>query len=254
MKSDFEMIVRKLGSELPYVNIYPLGDIHVGSENFDHARFKNWIEMVSADPYGYVVIVGDTVDNGLKNSKTNSYEAVMRPREQKEYLKRMLFPIRDRIIGAVRGNHEERSVKESDDCPLYDVMSKLDIEELYRENLAIIKLNVGQRTSDRQVSYVLALAHGASKSKTETFAYAMDGVDIFVTGHTHQPSNTFPSKIVVDVHNEKIREVGMINLTVPSFQNNGGYSLRGLYKPCDQTKIPIITLSGKDKRSELKWI
>lgn len=254
MKQDMELIVHKLGLELPYINIYPIGDVHVGSELFDQARFKEWIAMVKSDPYGYVVIVGDMVDNGLKNSKTNCYEAVMRPREQKEYLKRALAPISNKILGAVRGNHEERSVKETDDCPLYDVMSKLDIEDLYRENMAFIKVNLGQRALDRQVSYVLTLAHGGSRSKTDKFSYAFDGVDIFVTGHIHQPSDSFPSKIVVDTKNETIREVGMIHATVPTFQKTGGYTLRGLYMPCDQSRIPIIRLDGKTKRSEIKWI
>ena len=29
--NDYEMIVHKLGQELEYINLYPLGDLHVGS-------------------------------------------------------------------------------------------------------------------------------------------------------------------------------------------------------------------------------
>lgn len=255
MKRDFEMTVHDLGSELSHINIYPLGDVHVGSNHFDEERFDKWIELVKKDEFGYVVLVGDMVDNGLKNSKTNSYEATMRPREQKEYLVRKLRPIADRILGVVRGNHEERSVNDTDDCPLYDVMAKLDLEDLYRESMNFVKVSFGKQTHNQKcATYNLVLAHGGSQGKTSKFSYVFDGADVFVTGHIHQPSGYFPSKIVIDSRNNKVYERGMIHVVVPTFQNNGGYTLRGLYMPCDQNRIPVVKLYGTEKRSELLWL
>lgn len=254
MKNDFEMIVKKFSTEIDGINIYPLGDLHIGSDNFGYDLWHKWKRMVMEDPVGYIVIIGDMVDNGLKNSKTNSYEARLRPREQKEWLKKELEPLKDKILGACRGNHEERSVNDTDDCPLYDVMAKLDLEDLYRERMAFVKTSLGFKNRTRQWSYNLVLAHGGSQGKVKNFAYSIDGMDVLVTGHTHSPASTFPSKIVIDPRNETVSTVGFAHIVVPSFQKLGGYALSGMYQPQqDASRIPVIQLSGKEKGVSILW-
>lgn len=253
IKKDFDMIVSKLSEDIECVNIYPLGDVHIGSAEFSQGLFDKWMKMVSDDVNGYVVIIGDMIDNGLKNSKTNVYEATMRPRDQKEWLRKALSPIKHKILGACRGNHEIRSTLESDDCPLYDVMSKLDLEDLYRENMAFLKVNLGYRNRDRQFSYTIVLAHGGSKAKTSKFGYAIDGMDILVTGHTHSPESNFPTKVIMDTKNEVVKLQDYAHIVVPSFAEFGGYALRGMYMP-QSNKFPIIRLDGEKKGVEIKWV
>ena len=253
MKSDLELIVHKLGEDVKGINIYPLGDLHIGSQDFNMAHWKKWIEIVQADPNGKVVIIGDLVDNGLRNSKTLPYDAVMRPREQKKWLAEQLRPIKDKILGACMGNHEYRSVNETDNCPLYDVMAKLDIEDLYRENMTFMKINLGYRNKERQHSYTMVLAHGGSRNKVAKFGYAIDGMDVLVTGHTHSAESNFPSKIVIDSKNEIVKVVDYTHIIVPSFATYGGYALKGMYMP-QGFKIPIVKLSGEKKEVKVEWI
>lgn len=252
MKKDNEIIVHKLGRELEYINLYPLGDLHIGSDEFDDKRWSKWKSTVLNDPYGYILIIGDLLDNGLKNSKTNSYEQKLRPSEQKSKLANELRPLKDKILGICRGNHEYRSVLASDDCPLYDVAVKLDKEDLYRENMAFIKISLGEKNKLRQVAYSVVLAHGNSRNKTNNFSYAIDGMDVMVTGHTHQPESTFPAKIVIDMHNEIIREVDFTRIVVPSFLKTGGYGLKGMYMPMG-FKIPVVRLDGRQKEVQICW-
>lgn len=254
MLNDFVLIKHMLDKELPYINIYPIGDLHLGTGNFNAAAFDRWKKIVMGDPYSKVVIIGDMLDNGLKNSKTNSFEASMQPHEQKEWLKRELLPLRSKILGAVQGNHEYRSNILTDSCPMYDVLAKLDLEDLYRPNMAFLKVNLGQRTIDRQCSYTIVLAHGASKNKTSTFGYAIDGMDIMVTGHIHQPNSAFPSKVVIDSKNEVVTMRDFTHITVPSFQSLGGYTLKAMYLPQSSTKFPVIRLDGKIKEVGVSWI
>jgi len=254
MRKDFDVEIYKYPTTMEKIRIYPLGDLHIGSPEFCEEHWKKWKKMVMDDEYSRVVLIGDMMDNGLKMSKTDSYEATMRPREQKEWLKTELAGIKDKIIGVVNGNHEYRSARECDDSPLYDVLCKLDLEHLYRENIAFIKISLGLRAGkDRQISYAVALSHGKSRGRVERFSYALDGVDILITGHTHDPSNTFPSKLVFDMHNECIRQVDMVQLTVPSFLNYGGYGMRDMYMP-KGFKIPVIELSGETKQTSLYWL
>jgi len=206
-----------------------------------------------ADPVGYVVLLGDMINNGIKHGKSNVYKETMSPFEQKLWLTEALRPFTERLLGAVRGNHEERSAREVDDCPMYDVMASLGIPDLYRENAAFLKVNIGQRKMDRQVSYGLFLGHGVSKSKTQNFGYSIDGLDIMITGHTHDPNSTFPAKIVMDMHNETVKTVGFKRIVVPSFDEFGGYVLKGMYMPQDSMVCPKIILDGTKKKVGILW-
>ena len=253
LRDDFELIVHRFDREKSAIRIYPIGDAHIGSGCLNKDFMDRWRNEVAMDDDGYIVIVGDMVENGLKNSKTNSYDAMMRPREQKTALKEFLEPVAHKILGAVTGNHEYRSVNQTDDCPLYDVMCKLDVEDLYRENMAFLKLSLGKKNKERQYTYTLALGHGAGRNKTENFSYSMDGLDVFVTGHTHQPGNRFPSKIVIDCQNEQVRMQDFTHVTIPSFQKLGGYALRGMYMPQSSEKYPVIHLYGNEKKVDVLW-
>lgn len=253
MKNDFEMIIKTFPRHFEYINLYAIGDTQVGSPNFDKELFGKWVKMVADDPYGFVVIVGDMFNNALKMSKSNSYSETVSPMEAKIWLWKQLKPIAHKILGGVRGNHEERSVNMTDDCPLYDVFAKLDIEDDYRENMAFINLSLGERNKDRQVNYNIVLGHGVSNSKTEMFSYAIDNMDIFITGHVHQPKSMFPSKIVIDPHNKIVRMVDFTHVIVPSFDRYGGYVLKGMYRPQSSEKIPIIRLDGTQKDVDVIW-
>ena len=251
---DFDLIVRKLGRDLESVNVYPLGDLHLGSQEFDVEMFNKWLRIVEEDENGLVVIAGDMLDNGLKDSKTDSYGQAIRIREQKKILAFKLKPIAEKILVAVQGNHEFRSSYLVDDCPMYDALAKIDAEDSYRENFGFAKISLGNKNSERQFTYTIAVAHGKSKTKAEKFAYAIDGMDIFITGHIHQPASTFPAKIVIDPYNDKVTMRGFKHVTVPSFQDFGGYALRDMYMPQDGKVIPIITLSGLEKEVKISWI
>lgn len=254
VKDDLELIVHSLDRSLKEVHLYPLGDLHLDSELFDLSLWEKWKLQVINDPLGYVGFVGDIFDNTLKNSKGNSYANIGRTRDSKRWFANEMLPLKDRILGGTDGNHEYRSVYASDDSPLYDVMCKLDLEDYYRENMAFIKISLGEKNAERQFTYVVVLAHGGFERKTNTFSYAIDGMDVFITGHDHKPKNNFPAKIKIDPHNNKVTTVGLIHATVPSFQRTGGYALKGMYMPQDNDRIPMITLDGTKKYTSITWI
>ncbi len=254
VKDDLDLIVHKMERSLDEIHIYPLGDLHLDSELFDIRLWENWKRVVFNDPKAYVVLIGDIFDNTLKGSKGNSYANTGRTSESKRWLANELKPIRGRILGGTDGNHEYRSRYASDNSPLEDVMCKLDLEDLFRENMAFIKISLGEKNMDRQFTYTMVLTHGGSMRRTEGFQYTIDGMDIFITGHDHKPKTTFPAKFVIDPYNNKVTKVGFIHITVPSFQRDGGYTLTNMYAPQDNTKIPFVILDGTKKRTEVRWI
>ena len=246
MLSDFQLIQANY-EKLSHLNLYPIGDGHIGSKECKLELLKEWVEMVKNDPYGAVVIVGDMMNMGLRNSKSNVYEETLSPMEQKEVLYELLLPIADKIIGGCPGNHEYRAVKEVGMNPMYDVFCRLRIEDRYRENVCFIKLTVGKQGKNPN-TYGVVLTHGSSKNKDEKWTYGVDGCDCFISGHTHLGTHQPMGKIRMDLSHNKVKTVGYQHIVVMPFQNYGGYAARGKYMPNAIGQFQRITFDGTTKR------
>ncbi len=255
MNSDFDIISHNFGTDIDNLRIYPLGDLHIGSSEFNMDMWKKWLAMVKNDDAGYVVLIGDILDNGLKNSKTDSYLATLQPQEQKKYLANELGDIKHKIIGVCPGNHESRSSILTGNCPLYDTLCKLDLEDIYRQNMAFINIRFGNYNgTNNECNYNIVLGHGAGRNKAKNFSYSIDGMDIFITGHTHEPESNFRKKLSFNNKYGKIIEKEYAHIVVPSFQNYGGYAIKAMYQPLGSSKIPVIELNGKTKGVTISWI
>jgi hypothetical protein len=203
--------------------------------------------MVENDPNGVVAIVGDMMDMGLKNSKTNVYEQKLTPREQKERCYELLKPIKNRIIGGCPGNHEGRAVREIGTNPLYDVFCRLGIEDRYRENGCFIKLQVGKIGRNPNV-YGVVLTHGKSRNKDDLWNRTVDGCDCFISGHTHTGTHQPLGKIRMDLTHNRVKTIPYQHIVVMPFQEYGGYAVRGKYMPCSLGQFQRITFDGTSKR------
>ena len=107
MLDDFQLLKANF-SEYSQLHLYPLGDVHLGSKECNIDLLKKWVSTVENDPYGYAVLIGDIMNMGLRNSKSNVYEEVLPPIKQKELCFELLNPIAHKIIGGCSGNHEYR--------------------------------------------------------------------------------------------------------------------------------------------------
>lgn len=246
MLDDFQLITAEY-KDFKHLNVYPLGDVHIGSKEFNLELFNQWIEVVKNDPNGVVMIVGDIMNMGLRNSKSNVYEERLSPMEQKELCYELLNPIADKIIAGCPGNHEYRSVKEVGTNPLYDVFCRMRIEDKYRENACFVKLTVG-KCGKNPNTYGIVLTHGSSKNKDEKWTYGVDGCDVFISGHTHDALHKPLGKIRMDLSHNKVKTVGYQHIVVIPFQNYGGYAVRGKYMPNHLGQFQRVTFDGTSKK------
>lgn len=256
MLPDFQMIVHKF-PDRPDITIVPLADIHIGSQECMEEKLMEFLDTVQKTPDVYLAILGDLVDNVTRSSIGSVFAQRYRPSEQKKLITKLLEPVRDRILVATQGNHEARSMKDADDCPLYDILCKLDCEHLYRENIAFVKIQMGDnRKSEgrRNPTYVLACTHGSgggmftggAVNRNERFAYVLDGVDALITGHTHKPVVSSPGKIKVDPRQNTIQVVPFKVVTATSWLEYGGYAARKMLLPASHT-LQTMTLRGTKK-------
>lgn len=217
----------------------------------------DFLKMVESTPNVYLALAGDLINNATKSSVSNVFEDIYRPSEQKKMMAKLLEPVKDRILCAIPGNHEARSGKDADDDPMYDIMCKLDIEDRYRENIAIVKIRFGdnQKGSGRDnPTYIIAVVHGSgggiytggAVNRNERFGYVFDGIDGLITGHTHKPVLSVPSKIHVNPRNNTVSLTPFRVITATSWLKYGGYSARKMLLPASHV-LQTMTLSGNKK-------
>ena len=263
MTSDFIPVTHRFPiADHPHgMTIIPLADAHYGSQEFNEVRWHQTIKRIQDDPDCYCVLVGDLIDNGLKNSLTNVYQATASPFAQKEWLYNELKPIGEKILGAVGGNHERRTQKEADQDPLYDVMFKLGKETVYRQNICFMQTRITydfQGKAKQRVEFSFAITHGAgggmyissSANRLQNFGMAIEGIDCLITGHTHKPLSFPVSKLVFT--DGTIVQRQFVVAVASSFLDYGGYPVQKLLTPTAHVATEIRLGYNHDGKKEIR--
>lgn len=261
LSSDFDMIVHQFPNNND-ITIIPVSDVHLGALEHYAEEWKSFCKKIETSPNTYILLMGDLLNNSVRNSVANPFDEVMRPKEQKKVMVEQLKPIKDKILCSVSGNHERRSLKDSDVDLSYDIMAKLDIEHLYRENMAFLKIQVGRRTHEDKAacSYMFGVTHGsgggiytgASVNRNERFGYLVEGIDCLVVGHTHKGTVSRPSKLVVNPYADKVTLRPFTVISAESWLNYGGYAAQKMLLPSESGNPQKIILSGKEKNKKIE--
>lgn len=263
LKTEFDMIVHEFNQP---ITIFPVSDVHYGALEHLGKEWTDFIRLVENTPNAYIILGGDLVNNNIRTCGfINPYDEVVRPREQKKRMVEFLSPIKDRILCAVTGNHEARSMKDDDLDITYDIMAKLDIEDLYRENMAFMKVSLGHRKRDNSPlqSYTFGITHGAgggiytgaTVNRNERFGNVIEGLDCLVVGHTHKGTVSKPAKIVIDRRNSTVTMSHYTVISMVSWLNYGGYAMRKMLLPAhvaDPQRLNLA-MSEHNKRIEVVW-
>lgn len=249
MRSDLELIKKSFPRSWDTLHIYAIGDVHVGSPEFDQSAIKKKLDIIKNDKYGVVCLCGDLADYGLKNSKSNVYFQTMDPASQQEYVYELFKPISNKIVSAVPGNHEERITKEVGLCPLYDLCVRWGIEDVYRENVAILKVIFGKnKGGPAQNTFIGITTHGSSRNRHQRHIACYDGVDWCISGHSHQPMYVPHAKIRVNNQQETAQHVPYKELVVDANLTPGGYGIKKEYEIPAKPELQYLELSAfRDK-------
>ena len=243
MVSDMKVIVKQFGTDWSHLNLYAIGDCHVGAETFDETALKKKIQIIRDDPYGVVTLCGDLGDFGLRASVTNPLRATMQPAQQVEKIYELFEPIKDKIVSAVPGNHEQRLTKESGIDPLLTLCCRWHCEDVYRENVAILKLLFGQRSDGMQQNCFIGITtHGSSIRKHQRFISAFQPIDWAVAGHSHTPMYYPHGVIYVDAKHATARHVGYKEIIVDANMTPGGYAIKNEYEIAPPPELQYLEL------------
>lgn len=254
---DFELIQHQFmgGHD---ITIVPISDVHLGSPECMEQEFISFIDTVVKTPNMYLVLGGDLIDNGTRSSVGSAvFRQTMSPSQQKREMANILAPARDRLLCLLPGNHERRSGKDADDDPVYDIAAKLDLEHLYRENIAFVKIQMGRNdrsSGAERPTYVIVCLHGTgggiytgtALNRNERFGHVIDGADCLIVGHVHKPFVSQPGKIKIDPFNNKVSIKPFKVISATSWLEYGGYAAQKMLLPSTHC-LHTLTLRGKKK-------
>lgn len=166
------------------ITLYPLVCWHVGAPQADYEFIHEMIARVKDDPYGKAIYLGDGGECVTKSSKGHIYEQTMSPQEQKQWLVDALQPIKDKFLFGVRGNHGNRTMKDSGLSFDESLCSALGIP--YLNIAAYWNLVVGRSSYDIYTNHGVdsGVNTGVKINKAKVFEHLVDA-DAIITAHSH---------------------------------------------------------------------
>lgn len=269
---DFQ-IIKAVVPQADEIKIYPIADVHFGSILCNEKAWLDFRDKLAVEKNAYAVLVGDLINNNTRSAIGSPFADVVRPREQKRLMVEHLKPLADsgKILAAVSGNHERRSLKDADDDAMYDILAKLDLEDIYRENAAYLHLSIGQREYKGRTkltpccAYNIGVTHGSgggalvgsSINKNERFGYTVEGLDILITGHTHKGGITKPAKLTFNATEGRMILKPFVCVQATCWQEYGGYALQKMFSPVASSVHggQVLRLSGDryNKYIKTEW-
>lgn len=258
MLDDYQLIQHSFPSS---ITLIPIADVHIGSIGHNKEAWESFLRIVDRDESIRLGLVGDLCDNSTKNSIASPYDCTIRPREQKERMVEYLRPLASRILFSVNGNHEARS-REVDMDISYDIMARLCLEDLYRENMAFVKISCGERNDASRTNgkrsaavYTIAATHGTNNNKLNAFSRNIDNCDVMIAAHTHDGMVKKPTKLVIDTLNNVVTEKTVVTVVAESWLSWGGYAARKMLLPSESANPQKIILSDSSHRKniEVRW-
>lgn len=250
-----KIIVKELSKEFETLELLPVGDIHYGARNCNEEMFNAFTRYVLEAENRYVILNGDIINNNVVGSVGSPFEDKMSPREQKKQMIHLLRPIRERIICAISGNHEQRTKKTNDDNPLEDIADTLDLE--YSEYDAFMKIKFGKMKGreGQKVCYTVFATHGygggrlpgSSLNNIEKLTLNCFA-DVYIMNHVHKKMSYKANYRMPDLYNNVVRDVEMLYVISSSFQDYDGYAKRKQLRPSSLGVVPII-LDGREKKA-----
>ena len=253
MKSSRVPILINLPKELEQVEILIAADIHTGSAEFDEKKWAKFEDLLK-QPDKFVIFAGDQCEYATRSSKSDVYTQALSPHQQKRWWIEHLKNYKEKVLCIVDGNHEfNRASKDADDFPLYDIALALGIEDRYRSEGAFVDIGVGHiGTAGKQARYVFRVQHQAKNNVNFGTAHGFEGIDVFVSGHTHRPQDLPRAKMVYDTKNKSVVQKDVENIVSGHFLRWGGYGERGGFTPTSSKLYSVILYGKQDKCVETR--
>lgn len=185
-ESEFPELFVTVPDDWPYVKLAPLYDVHYGNALHASTTFLRHIDWLEKEPYVLTWNGGDLVENAIIGSP-GIFGQKFFTQEQHDGAVELIAPFQHKMMFAIPGNHEARTMRQAG----FDIARQFanDLQIPYFEDYAFVTIRW------RGNNFRVCAHHGTGASQTpgaQRNAARKDmpwvsGADIFWTGHLHQP-------------------------------------------------------------------
>jgi predicted phosphodiesterase len=261
---DFDFGVNKTG---PMMNLYCIGDLHIGSPAFLERSFDALSDIVRKDKYAYFICPGDLTDDDrpttrlLRRAMFNDRQEALEQEDIQHLtwmdnfviprLNKLMKP--SRTLGFLDGDHYR--VYANGLTSVQYICAKNKIPYL-GSGQALLRLNFKYKTAG-SATVKIHIHHGKGSGVTEAsdinelqkVSNQWRAVDVFIRGHSHKPK-FIPFQRYYDTKERppevRVREGFLIN--AGSFRQGVimgkvDYAEREVYPPTS-TRCPILHMIG----------
>lgn len=238
------------------MNILKLGDTHTGHPNYREDLVEKALKEIKSRPNWRIMIMGDLTEMALKSSVGDTYNQTMTPEQQIDYWYSKLAPLKERIIGFVGSNHNQRAVRQVGMNPARMLCKRLYRDE-YKSYFFKYKVLVKYAFNKGTIEDLNWHGSRSSINWRTNLKYIWDQhetveADIYSMGHTHQLlDDDTRVRFVGDGRNMKLnkKRYYLVN-TGSALEWHDGYAEQKDKEPV-LLGFPIIRLTGERGNQEV---
>lgn len=189
------------------VDIYPLGDLHIGSRTCAEKALRRVINEIKKNPHAYWIGGGDYLD-AIKPADSKRFDMDTMPdwmlegnsltvreklndivRQQFDRCVEILEPIKHKCLGLIEGNHEFSIRKFYNQNIHKDLCKTLETKDLTDESFMLLRFK--RRSGTSNVKLYICHGHGGGRSigsepnKLHTMLSEWEDAQICLRGHSH---------------------------------------------------------------------
>jgi len=209
-----------------FFDLYPIGDLHFGSRQCNEKFVRQVVNEVKDNEHAAWVGMGDLMENAIIGSKSDVYMQTLPPKEQMEYIVELLYPIKDKGLFIIPGNHESRTHRLVGLIPEQYIAYQLDIP--FKGYSCFANLQVASKNPNTFMCY---FHHGSGGGYTKGGKVNAAGklrliaptADAIFSGHTHTTSR-MPVTWYDSGRRKVIKHVGYDYIIGSALEYDGSYA------------------------------
>lgn len=226
--------------------LYPLGDTHVGSKQYNDAFFRQVIDEIARTENAWWVGMGDFMENALIGSKSDVYTQTMPPTEQADYIYELLLPIRHKGLFLIAGNHEQRTMRTAGFIPEQFIANRLQLPYLGFSAFAYFivtpSLHGGTFNCYFHHNYGGGYTQGGKINRADQLRKIAPTADAIFSGHFHTTARV-PITWFDILRKGLVTRIGYDYITGSALEYRGSYAEeRG--KPAATLEFIKVTFKG----------
>lgn len=258
--------------ELPeseWVEVVPIGDVHIGNPLCDEAEFKKTVDYILEepnDPKGARICLlnGDLTESVTRTSKGNAFDMVYAPSVQVALMTKYLLPLTEtskkypqgKILSYCAGNHDYGRYNDTGISSAETIAVNLGLQDRFSTDGCYSFIYV-QRIQDTKgigrtvhTLYNQHLTGGSSTvgGKANRVSKVSNGViaDVIVGSHVHLPMTFKEDIIIPNPHKGVLLQNTITYLITNAYLRYGDYAQRSSMKPSTISVPSVYLMQGRE--------